>query len=104
MIRTCWPAWIPPARRHCNAVTAASGTAAGSSKVRLPGLAARQAWWTAMYSAKAPWPKPYTARRGLRSAPGKPQVSTLTNLTMAKHGKEEVSCRARRIPLVNWCQ
>jgi len=41
MIRTCWPGWTPPARRPCSAVTAASGTAAACSKVRLPGLGAR---------------------------------------------------------------
>ena len=32
----------------------------GCSKVRFAGLGARLSWWTAMYSAKAPWPKPYT--------------------------------------------
>jgi SAM-dependent methyltransferase len=77
MIRTCWPGWIPPARRPCSAVTAASGTAAACSKVRFPGLGARLSWSTAMYSAKAPWPKPYTSSPDLNAVTALPARSTV---------------------------
>src|SRR5690242_5080247 len=77
MTRTCWPGPIPPARRPCNAVTAASGTAAACSKVRFPGLGPRLPWGTAMYSAKAPWPKPYTSSPGLNAVTLLPARSTV---------------------------
>ena len=77
MIRTFWPGWIPPALSPCSAVTAASGTAAACSKVRFPGLGARPSWRIAMYSAKAPWPKPYTSSPGLNAVTALPARSTV---------------------------
>src|SRR4029077_9376990 len=88
MIRTFWPGWIPPARSPCSAVTAASGTAAACSKVRFPGLGARPSWRIAMYSAKAPWPKPYTSSPGLNA---------VTALPGPLHRSSEVPARDREL-------
>jgi hypothetical protein len=66
-----------PGRRPCSAVTAASGTAAACSKVRLAGLGARPPWRTAMYSAKAPWPKPYTSSPGWNAVTPVPGCATV---------------------------
>jgi Alcohol dehydrogenase GroES-like domain len=55
LIKTFWPAWTWPAsRKACRAVSAAKGTAAACSSVRLAGFSASKSSGTHAYSAQPP--------------------------------------------------
>ena len=59
-----------PALRMVRRATVARTMVGGVVRHACSGLGARPFWGTAMYSAKAPWPKPHTSSPGLKCRDG----------------------------------